>query len=196
MLQISAAAPCPNSSGNRGYCSVSIRSPPFSWLPSCAQLLVTAGGPLLQPKPTATRRQIFSLAHRAQKLGEPAAAPCWAADCHAAHPADRHSRQSSLSPHHALVPRQGCVQDKSKSKRGFATLKPKFVGGKLKTYSSFKQRFKMTANGKILRFRPGHRHKRVVKSGRQNRELGSAVVVHPTFATIMKHLGFKRRSFA
>ena len=81
--------------------------------------------------------------------------------------------------------------------REFATkLKPKFTGGKVKPYSSLKERFKMTATGKFIRFRPGHRHKRVVKSGRQNRELSSSRVVYPASANIMKRLGFARRHFA
>lgn len=56
-------------------------------------------------------------------------------------------------------------------------LKPKHVGGKLKVYSSFKERFKLTANGKIKYMPPGHRHKRSSKTPDQNRALRKSNVL-------------------
>ncbi|KAK9844548.1 hypothetical protein WJX74_003893 [Apatococcus lobatus] len=67
---------------------------------------------------------------------------------------------------------------------------------KLKLYSSYKERFKMTGSGKIRAMRPGHRHKRFVKSNNQNRALRKTKLVHHAYAQTMKKLGFRMRSFA
>lgn len=95
--------------------------------------------------------------------------------------------QSSLTPSNSK-----CQQQRSYAKQ----LKPKHVGRKLRTYSSLKERFKMTGSGKYRRFPAGHRHKRTPKSAQQNRRLGSTKTVHPTWGNIMKRLGHMRRAFA
>ncbi|CAK0763565.1 hypothetical protein CVIRNUC_003071 [Coccomyxa viridis] len=82
--------------------------------------------------------------------------------------------------------------------RGFAAcskLRPKFTGGKLKQYSGFKERFKLTGTGKIRHMRTGHRHKRYPKTSDQNRSLSKARNLFQTYAITMKKLGFKRRAF-
>jgi ribosomal protein L35 len=76
-----------------------------------------------------------------------------------------------------------------------AALKPKFVGGKMKVYSSYKERFKMSATGKIRYMRPGHRHKRFVKGSNRNRSLRKGKNLFNTYANTMKKLGFKMRTF-
>lgn len=63
-------------------------------------------------------------------------------------------------------------------------------------FSSYKERFKMTGSGKIRAMRPGHRHKRFVKSNNQNRALRKTKLVHCAYAQTMKKLGFSMRSFA
>ncbi|KAK9804589.1 hypothetical protein WJX73_003635 [Symbiochloris irregularis] len=73
---------------------------------------------------------------------------------------------------------------------------PRFTGKKLRPYSSYKERFKMTGEGKIKRMRPGHRHKRSSKSGRQNLLLKGSAMVFSAVANKMKRLGFDRRAFA
>lgn len=54
----------------------------------------------------------------------------------------------------------------------------------------------MTGSGKIRAMRPGHRHKRFVKSSNQNRSLRKTKIVHHAYAQTMKKLGFSMRSFA
>lgn len=81
--------------------------------------------------------------------------------------------------------------------RGYASGPvPRFTGKKLKPYSSYRERFKLMANGKIKRMHPGHRHKRHPKSGRQNLLLKGSAVVFPAVANKMKRIGFTRRAFA
>lgn len=72
---------------------------------------------------------------------------------------------------------------------------PPFVGGKLKPYSSFKQRFKLTGGGRIRYMRPGHVHKRHSKGRRQLQELSESKIMHPTYEKTMKRLGFVMRRF-
>ena len=74
-------------------------------------------------------------------------------------------------------------------------VKPPFQGGKLKPYSAFKSRFKMTGTGKIRYMRPGHVHKRYNKGSRQLQELGETKVMQATYAKTMRRLGFTMRRF-
>ena len=60
---------------------------------------------------------------------------------------------------------------------------------------AYKDRFKMTATGKIRYVRPGHVHKRFNKGSRQLQELGQTKLVQDVYARIMKRLGFKMRRF-
>jgi ribosomal protein L35 len=55
--------------------------------------------------------------------------------------------------------------------------------------------FYLFSSGKIKFMRPGHRHKRFVKSSKQNRNLSKSKVLHDAYATTMKRLGFTMRSF-
>lgn len=77
--------------------------------------------------------------------------------------------------------------------RGFAArgLKPEFVGGKLKPYSSYRERFRVEAGGRIRCQRPGHRHKRFVKGPKRNRKLRQRMTLHDAYARTMKKLGFR-----
>jgi ribosomal protein L35 len=72
---------------------------------------------------------------------------------------------------------------------------PRFRGGKQKSYSSYKERFKTTGTGKIRYMRPGHVHKRCKKSSRHNAQLAKTQLVQPAYAKIMRKIGFKMRSF-
>jgi ribosomal protein L35 len=69
--------------------------------------------------------------------------------------------------------------------------KPAAVGGKMKLPSSFKERFKRTANGHFLRMRVGKRHCAAAKSRPQRRRLRKKALVPPGRAAIMRKLGFK-----
>ncbi|EIE24704.1 hypothetical protein COCSUDRAFT_32793 [Coccomyxa subellipsoidea C-169] len=74
-------------------------------------------------------------------------------------------------------------------------LKPKHVGGKLKVYSSFKERFKLTGTGRVKYMPPGHRHRRSRKSADQNRQLRKSSMLFSTYAKTMKKLGFRMTSY-
>jgi len=65
------------------------------------------------------------------------------------------------------------------------------VGGKMKLPSSFKERFKRTANGHFMRMRVGKRHCATAKSRPQRRRLRKKALVAPGRAVIMRKLGFK-----
>jgi large subunit ribosomal protein L35 len=63
-----------------------------------------------------------------------------------------------------------------------------------KTKKSILKRFKITARGKILRFRAGRRHLMQSKSGNRRRNLGKPAVVHKTDAyRITQLLPFSHR---
>lgn len=79
--------------------------------------------------------------------------------------------------------------------RSMSKLTPKFTGGKLKPYSSYKERFKTTANGLILFKRPGHRHKRFSKGPHRNRQLRRTQVLTSAYTATMQRLGFVSRRF-
>ncbi|KAL0034063.1 hypothetical protein WJX79_006512 [Trebouxia sp. C0005] len=79
--------------------------------------------------------------------------------------------------------------------RGMKRLTPKFKGGKLKPYSSYKERFKTTASGLILFKRPGHRHKRFNKGPHRNRQLRRTQVLTNAYTATMQRLGFVSRRF-
>lgn len=76
-----------------------------------------------------------------------------------------------------------------------STLTPKFTGGKLKPYSAFKRRFKLTGGGQIRYMRPGHVHKRFNKSSTQLQKLAKTQLVHSSWAKTMKKIGFVMRHF-
>jgi ribosomal protein L35 len=73
------------------------------------------------------------------------------------------------------------------------------AGGKTKTkikpYSSYKGRFKLTGSKKkILRKRMGKRHMAFAKSSVQKNRLGSSTLVPATLMQPMRKLAFKRRA--
>jgi ribosomal protein L35 len=72
--------------------------------------------------------------------------------------------------------------------RGYA--KALQVGGKMKLPSSFKERFKRTANGHFMRMRVGKRHCASAKSRPQRRRLRKKALVPAGRAAIMRKLGF------
>jgi large subunit ribosomal protein L35 len=63
----------------------------------------------------------------------------------------------------------------------------------IKTKKSVQKRFKITANGKVLRSRAGKRHLLAGKNPKRRRSLGTATVVDPTDAyRIKQNLPFTR----
>ncbi|KAI7846324.1 hypothetical protein COHA_000161 [Chlorella ohadii] len=73
-------------------------------------------------------------------------------------------------------------------------LVPKFKGGKMKSYSSYKSRFKVTGTGQIVYKRAGYVHKRFNKSKSALGRLGGPLaVMKPKYAKTVRKLGFKTR---
>ncbi len=64
----------------------------------------------------------------------------------------------------------------------------------IKTKKSVAKRFKITATGKVKRFRAGRRHLAQTKNAKRLRSLGKAVMVHETDAyRITQSLPFSHR---
>lgn len=61
---------------------------------------------------------------------------------------------------------------------------------KIKSYSSYKERFKEKASGEYKRWRAGKRHNAHSKTNKQLRQLRRPSVVHAAYATVMKKLNF------
>eukprot|EP00250_Pteridium_aquilinum_P022517 c25399_g1_i1 orf=1083-1499(-) len=72
--------------------------------------------------------------------------------------------------------------------RTFASKVKKY---KIKSYTAYKGRFKLKANGEYKRWRAGKRHNAHSKTNKQLRQLRRPAVVHSAYATIMKKLNFK-----
>ncbi|OVA18459.1 Ribosomal protein L35 [Macleaya cordata] len=61
---------------------------------------------------------------------------------------------------------------------------------KMKSYSSFKSRFRVMNDGQIRRWRAGKRHNAHLKSKISKRRLRLPALVHPAYAKVMKKLNF------
>lgn len=70
--------------------------------------------------------------------------------------------------------------------RGFAT-----THAKLKTPSGLRDRFRITATGKYVRSKSGHRHLAYDKSSKRKRTLRQPAIVHKAWAKVMKLLGHR-----
>jgi ribosomal protein L35 len=61
--------------------------------------------------------------------------------------------------------------------------------------SSYKHRFKLTGNGKVIYPRPGYVHKRFNKSKGQLGELSGTQALKPRYAKAVKRLAFRMRHY-
>ncbi|KAF5743761.1 hypothetical protein HS088_TW08G00348 [Tripterygium wilfordii] len=61
---------------------------------------------------------------------------------------------------------------------------------KMKSYSSYKLRFRTMNDGKIRRWKEGKRHNAHVKSKKSKRRLRQPAIVPAAFAKVMKKLNF------
>ena len=69
-------------------------------------------------------------------------------------------------------------------------------GKKMKSYSSFKKRFKLSKKtGEYTRRRSGSAHLMQKKSKSQKRRLRLSTTTHEGYASVMKRLGFKKTKF-
>lgn len=72
-------------------------------------------------------------------------------------------------------------------RRGFAS---KLKKTKIKSYSSYKRRFKLLASGEYKRWRPGKRHNAKLKTPKQRRQLRRPSIVSPGLKRAMRKLNF------
>ena len=80
--------------------------------------------------------------------------------------------------------------------RGASVIEIKHCRGiktKIKPYSSWKKRFRITASGEFQRKQKGRRHKSFSKSPKQRMRLRAVRLVHTTLVTPMRKLGYKLR---
>uniref|UniRef100_A0A7S2Z2L0 50S ribosomal protein L35 n=1 Tax=Chloropicon laureae TaxID=464258 RepID=A0A7S2Z2L0_9CHLO len=68
-------------------------------------------------------------------------------------------------------------------------------GKKLKSYSSYKRRFKLSASGKYARARCGNAHMAQSKSKTRKRRLRQNTTTHEGYAKVMRKLGFKKPKY-
>ena len=69
-------------------------------------------------------------------------------------------------------------------------------GKKMKSYSSYKKRFKLSKKtGEYTRRRSGSAHLMQKKSKSQKRRLRLSTTTHEGYASVMKRLGFKKTKF-
>ncbi|KAG6521259.1 uncharacterized protein LOC122051990 isoform X1 [Zingiber officinale] len=108
--------------------------------------------------------------------------------------ARRHSQSPGLgfyptSPFlQAIQARLYAAEDRSR-----APLKPvksKVKKYKLKSYSSFKFRFRTMNDGQIRRWRAGKRHNAHLKTKKAKRRLRKPAIVHLAYAKVLKKLNF------
>ena len=59
---------------------------------------------------------------------------------------------------------------------------------KMKTHKGLKKRVRVTANGKVISYRPGRRKLMSAKSGNRRRRLRGTSVVYKPFARIIERL--------
>ncbi|PSC70598.1 50S ribosomal L35 [Micractinium conductrix] len=109
------------------------------------------------------------------------------------------SSSQALAAARGLLSRWGGVQQlqqlRGRTTSAHLTRKLRFKGGKMKTYSSMKSRFRLTggAEPKVMYSRPGHVHKRFNKSKRQLFALSGTQALTPKYAKVVKKLGFCAR---
>ncbi|XP_043694208.1 uncharacterized protein LOC122644907 [Telopea speciosissima] len=95
----------------------------------------------------------------------------------------------SLSSHFLLNQRRLYSSKERKRKPGTpVTSKLKKI--KIKSYSSFKSRFRTMNDGTIRRWRVGKRHNAHLKSKISKRRLRLPALVHPAYAKVLKKLNF------
>ena len=68
-------------------------------------------------------------------------------------------------------------------------------GKKMKSWSSYKRRVKLLANGKYARSRCGNAHLASNKSKSQKRRLRQSTTTHSGYAKVMRKLGFKKTKY-
>jgi len=101
-----------------------------------------------------------------------------------------HDMLPIASPSHPLL----LIQKRTKTKEK-RTDKPKAPPSKLKktkmkSYSSYKFRFRTLTSGLIRRWRAGKRHNAHSKSKKSKRRLRQPAIVSPAYAKVMKKLNF------
>ncbi|XP_042489619.1 uncharacterized protein LOC122069626 [Macadamia integrifolia] len=142
---------------------------------------------------SASRRLI----HSAPQFHEPLSSP---SSRTALKPFLRYAPSSALPPLVDLGFRSSCTHFLLSQRREFSSKERKRKPGtpvtsklkkiKMKSYSSFKCRFRTMNDGTIRRWRAGKRHNAHLKSKKSKRRLRLPALVHPAYAKVMKKLNF------
>ncbi|KAL6349698.1 hypothetical protein AAG906_041105 [Vitis piasezkii] len=100
-----------------------------------------------------------------------------------------HFFRSSLLPLYVVPVRHFSSKDKNK-RRPITPVTSKIKKIKMKSYSSFKMRFRVMNDGNIRRWREGKRHNAHLKSKKAKRRLRQPALVPAAYAKVMKKLNF------
>ncbi|KAJ4959125.1 hypothetical protein NE237_026236 [Protea cynaroides] len=91
---------------------------------------------------------------------------------------------------HFLLNQRRYFSSKERKRKPVTPVVSKLKKIKMKSYSSFKYRFRTMNDGKIRRWRSGKRHNAHSKSKISKRRLRLPALVHPAYAKVMKKLNF------
>ncbi|KAK7252541.1 hypothetical protein RIF29_36552 [Crotalaria pallida] len=98
-------------------------------------------------------------------------------------------RPSPFSPSCVQV-RHVSSRERKKRRKPMTPVTSKLKKTKMKSYSSFKLRFRVMNDGNIRRWREGKRHNAHLKSKKSKRRLRQPALVPPAYAKVMKKLNF------
>ncbi|GLJ38896.1 hypothetical protein SUGI_0792950 [Cryptomeria japonica] len=93
-------------------------------------------------------------------------------------------------PHSIMMIQKQSFASKKKPLKNLRVAPSKLKKTKMKSYSSYKSRFKTLASGQIKRWRVGKRHNAHSKSKKSKRRLRQPALVHLAYAKVMKKLNF------
>ncbi|XP_045813907.1 uncharacterized protein LOC123907615 [Trifolium pratense] len=99
------------------------------------------------------------------------------------------SRSSQFSPSLIQI-RHVSARDRSSKRKPVTPVKSKVKKTKIKSYSSYKSRFRLMSDGSFRRWREGKRHNAHLKSKIAKRRLRQPALVPVAYAKVMKKLGF------
>ena len=144
---------------------------------------------VLQAAPVSQVEQCTSLRHLRKQCHALLQPPLVTASFHSAPAACRQLRSSvnaAGTPYERAS--QATLQRSFSAHRSIA---PRFKGGKIKLRTAYKERFKLMNNGSIKVFPPGYRHRRSRKGNAQRRRLKQPKLMHQTYASTLRRMGFK-----
>ncbi|KAK9275476.1 hypothetical protein L1049_022743 [Liquidambar formosana] len=106
-------------------------------------------------------------------------------------PSANHASMSSLLPLSLVQMRHfSSPRERKKRRKPMTPVVSKLKKIKMKSYSSFKFRFRTMNDGNIRRWREGKRHNAHLKSKKSKRRLRRPAIVPAAYAKVMKKLNF------